>query len=79
MKADFQNAKSCIIALSSVTYAMKAERLLSDAGIAASIIKLEAGQTRSGCAYGISLSCGHASAAVQHLSKHGIPYSEVLR
>lgn len=79
MSADFRHAKTCIIALKSVTYAMKAERLLSEAGIAVSIVKLEAGQTRNGCAYGISLNCGQTSAAVQHLSKHGIPYSEVLR
>ena len=49
--------KVCTAATESLTYAMKAKRVLSDAGIAADIVKPSTPQSKRGCEYGISFDC----------------------
>ena len=47
----------CTASVGSLTHAMKGQRLLEGVGIAARIVKLDAGKTRKGCSYGIEFSC----------------------
>ena len=47
----------CTAALSSLTYALKAERILSELGISARVVKLDANVSRRGCEYGIAFDC----------------------
>ena len=46
--------EECTAALASLTYAIKAQRTLSDIGIEAKTVKLDRAQSRRGCEYGIS-------------------------
>lgn len=66
----------CILAISSVTYALKAQACLREAGIHGEIVRPDASATRRGCAYGISVECEHRSAVTRLLRRAGIPHSE---
>ena len=47
----------CTAAMSSLTYCIKAQRLLAESAIQSVIVKLDASLTKRGCAYGIEFSC----------------------
>ena len=47
----------CVASLKSMTYAIKAKRILQEIGIDSEIIKLEPHMTHNGCAYGIKFNC----------------------
>lgn len=68
----------CIIAVSSITYAMKGMQLLNTNGIFSNIVKLPPTATRRGCAYGIETNCQAIQKALILLSKDGVKYSEVV-
>lgn len=68
----------CILAVSSVTYAIKGVEVLSRAGIAAEAVKLGASRTRRGCTSGIAVPAPAQHTATHLLSRAGIPFSEVL-
>ncbi len=68
----------CVIALSSVTYAMKGASLLKLNGIFAQSVRLEAGQTKRGCAYGLRIFKKDRASATRLLQKNGIPFSEIV-
>ena len=71
--------KKCIIALSSVNYAIRSERFLSEHSINTKIIKLQPHVTKKGCAYGLELNCKDVPAAISFLDKAKLPYSEIVR
>lgn len=71
--------KKCTIALGSVNYAMKSERLLKNENISSRIIKLQPNKTKNGCAYGLETDCADIPFALSFLDNAGIRYSEVLR
>ena len=69
----------CIVALKSITYAIKAKKALEDYYIEAEIIKLEANMTKKGCAYGVkfnSVNCDSAMLAFKH---YNIKYTELIK
>jgi len=68
----------CVIALSSVTYAMKGENLLRRGGIAARQVRLEPRATRRGCAFGVAVPCDKRRTATELLRAAGIPFSQLL-
>lgn len=47
----------CFLELSSMTYAMKAQRALGEAAIPSTVVKNESSSSRRGCTYGIRFSC----------------------
>ena len=49
--------RDCFADLGSVTYAMKAQKVLGDAAIPSSVIKLDTSSRHRGCTYGIRFSC----------------------
>lgn len=49
--------KQCTAALGSLTYAIKAQRALAEAGVHSEIVKLDSSMTRRGCSYGVEYSC----------------------
>ncbi len=67
-----------IIALSSVTYAMKGETLLRAHSIPAQMVRLEAGQTRRGCAYGLKIPSHTQREASALLQENRIPFSQII-
>lgn len=69
----------CIIALKSMTHAIKAKNALSDHLIDADIVKLEPTMTKKGCAYGVSFNCINLDSAVAALKKWSVRYTEIVR
>ena len=63
------------ISLGSVTYAMRAHKLLSGIKIHSKLVKLDAGKSADGCIYGIIISSANYPDAVMELKKEGIPFS----
>ena len=64
---------NCILVLSSVTYAMKAERLLASAGIYSSPIKTGEVVKVRGCGYGLKISGnGNCDRAKMIIENNGI-------
>lgn len=64
-----------IITLGSVTYAMKARRLLIREGIRARLVKVLPENTDNGCTHGLVIASARFFDAVVILKKHDIPYS----
>ncbi|MBQ8214694.1 MAG: DUF3343 domain-containing protein [Clostridia bacterium] len=73
------NDKGCVIAMSSMTYALRAEGLLKSRGMRVRIIKLPQGRTKKGCTYGLEMSCVLTGQALLYLNEAGIGYGELLR
>ncbi len=63
------------IIIGSVTYAVKARRLLAHDGIRARLIKLSRGESSEGCTHGIEIPSSRFFDAVVILKEGGIPYS----
>ncbi len=66
-----------IIAVSSVTYAMKGSELLAKNKIKRRITKLKPDKTKRGCTYGISVDLKDVEDAVRILRLGGVNYSEI--
>ncbi len=66
-----------IIAVSSVTYAMKGAELLAKNKIKRRVSRLSPNKTKKGCTYGISVSADDVENAVRILRLGGINYSEI--
>ena len=69
----------CIGALGSMTLALKATRALASHGIFAEVIGLTAGETKRGCAFGISFDCGAIDQVRRILKGHDISVSQYLQ
>lgn len=67
-----------IIAVSSVTYAMKGAELLAKNKIKRRVVKLKPDKTKRGCTYGISVSAYDTESAVRILRAGGVGYSEII-
>lgn len=63
------------ISLGSVTYAMKAQKLLSRIKIHSKLVKLDAGSSAYGCIYGLIIYSIDYPDAVMELKKEGITFS----
>jgi len=63
--------EKCIIPLGSVTYAMKAQRLLNARSVFAEVTRADSHNT-NGCGYGVSVNCREMDAAVNIIKKSGI-------
>lgn len=68
----------CIASLKSMTYALKAKRILSEANIDAEIIKLEPQMTHHGCAYGIKFDCINLYSVTDALTQKRVNYTEII-
>ncbi len=69
----------CIAALGSMTAAVKGTRALAARGIFAEVIGLSAGETRRGCAFGISFDCDAIEDVRAALKSAGITVSQYLQ
>jgi len=63
------------LSLGSVTYALKAQKLLSGMKIHSKLIKLDAGKSLDGCIYGLILSSFDYPTAAMELKKAGLSFS----
>ena len=66
-----------LIAMTSITYAMKAKRLLNDKGIYCEIVRTP-GNLGSGCGYSLSVNKDPAG-IIRILEEHRIPHKNFLK
>ncbi len=66
-----------VIRLTSVTYAIRAQKLLDKHGFYSTVKKLPVGKNTQGCGYGIKVS-GNLNTILNMLSSAGIRVLEVL-
>lgn len=71
--------KKCIIAISSINHALRAEKLLHSHSIQCRITKLQPQVTKKGCAYGLEINCKDVPSAITFLNNAGISFSEIVR
>lgn len=63
---------NCVAGIGSVTYAMKAQEILTNANIQSNVIRLRPEETKRGCAYGIRIDCAEFKRAIILLRNSGI-------
>lgn len=68
-----------IAAIGSITAAVKAQRTLLSAGIAAEVVALSPQDTRKGCAYGVEISPSSEISARNVLRTAGISVSQYIK
>ena len=71
--------EECTAALASLTYAIKAQRALSEMGIEAKTVKLDRNQSSRGCEYGISYDCSLHPRVKEALRLSGIGARRYMR
>lgn len=64
-----------IITVGSLTYAMKARKILRANGITTRLVKLDSALTEHGCAYGIEFRSYESYSVYDTLKKNDIKYS----
>ena len=69
------NLNTTILAVNSVTYAVKAKRLLRQIGIYANLIKTDEIRAKNGCQYALEINSDDFLAAVAALRAHSINYT----
>jgi hypothetical protein len=73
------NHNETVIVLRSLTHSIKAKRLLWEHGIAARVVKPDAGKSEKGCGYGVAVPSTEGGRALKMLEENGIPVSESKR
>lgn len=68
----------CIVALRSMTHAIKAKKTLEDNYIDSEIVRLEPHMTKKGCAYGVSFNCVNTNCVIDAFKRSAIKYTELL-
>ena len=68
---------TCIFALPSLTYAMRANELLKNYGIYSRVVSLDPSITKKGCAHGIETECRNNLKTKNILLDQNIPISEI--
>lgn len=69
--------KKIIITVGSVTYASKAQRLLSGINIASKIIKIDSSLSPNGCTHGLEIGYNDFIGAIGKLKENNIQYSVI--
>ncbi len=69
---------TCVAAIGSMTLCLKAERILLTMGIPAHVISLSPGETRRGCAFGVTFPCAMRGNVASLFRAHKLPVSEYL-
>jgi len=69
----------CTATLTSLTYAMKAQRALTSAGLYAEVVKLDSEQAKRGCSYGVRYPCEYESKVKEVLREGKLGVRRYLR
>ncbi|MBE6637292.1 MAG: DUF3343 domain-containing protein [Ruminococcaceae bacterium] len=67
----------CLLTLQSVTYSMKAQRVLSERGVWLNAVKLGSEYAAKGCTHGIRFDCRDRRTVERVLRENRIPYSDI--
>ena len=69
----------CTAVIGSMTQAMKAQNILAEAAIRASLTKISSGRTSGGCAYGVDFPCTQSGNVRMILERAGVRVREYLQ
>ena len=69
----------CTAIIGSMTQAMKAQSLLAEAGIHATVIKVSSGKGTGGCAYGAEFPCTQSQSVISVLEHGGIRVRQIAQ
>lgn len=69
----------CRAALGAMSAAIRAERILLDAGVSTQVVALERAETKRGCAFGVEFSCAEEARARAALRAARIPVSQFYK
>lgn len=69
----------CTASMRSMTYALKAQKLLEGAGVCSYIVRLDSSATRRGCAYGVTFCCAFGDTVRRILGSGRIYVSQYIR
>ena len=67
--------KNTIVKIGTVTYAIKAKKILSRAGISSKLVKIGDSDSKGGCTYGLEFGDNDFYSAIIELRKAEIVYS----
>ena len=70
---------TCTAVIGSMTQAMKAQSVLAEAAIRASLTKISSSRTRGGCAYGVDFPCTQSGNVQTVLTRAGVRVREYLQ
>ncbi len=68
----------CIASLKSLTYAIKAQKVLSNYYINAEIVKLDSTNNKKGCSYGVKFDCINLYSAENALKNNNVKYFQII-
>lgn len=68
----------CLVSLKSMTYAIKAKKVLAKNNINSDIIKLDPGMTQKGCSYGVKFDCINLYVTERVLKENNVNYSQLF-
>lgn len=68
----------CILTMQSMTHAIRAKSVLSQKGIAVSVVSIDPALTAKGCAYGIRFPCEAEERIRMHLSVKNVPFGILI-
>lgn len=66
--------EQCILTVGTVTYAIRARKLLSSLGIRARLVKGTRGGGMGGCTYGVEIASADLKSSTEALTQAGISY-----
>ena len=70
---------TCTAVIGSMTQAMRAQTVLSEAAIRATLTKISSAKTHNGCAYGVDFPCTQSGNVGMILDRAGIRVREYLQ
>ena len=73
------SAGICTAVIGSMTMAMRAQSLLAEAAIRASVVKVSSSRGQGGCAYGVDFPCTQSANVRAVLTDAGVRVREYLR
>ena len=78
MKNDFYSY-GCFAVIGSMTQALRAQKVLSNAAVRADVVKADSAHTRRGCAYALSYPCSQENNVRTILATAGIRIRDFYR
>lgn len=68
----------CLVSLKSMTYAVKAKKVLTKYNVDSEIIKLDSNMAQKGCSYGLNFDCLNLYMVEKALKENNVKYSQII-
>ena len=68
----------CIASFKSMTYAIKAQKILNNNYLSSEIVKLDSSFSKKGCSYGVKFDCVNLYTVENILNNNNINHSQII-